>query len=259
MTRLLIISTIGFLALVATLVAHTQIPQTARGVIRLKVRYKSGDATRELPRKRFFLIKGSVDENKSLIERIKQTNMPSRGCYYQSNGASAALLKWLRDNDCESVYCREIEDKYVTGIDVVPEFKAAYDQAARELRNADLARRWLPNYLAPEIRDGYYRAKQQMIDGITKPAEGASGKSVMSVMTDRKGTAYLTDLEPGTYTISNLVGSETEKSSILWICEREVKATDLSTAMKRPFILSNDKDPKVKCEVIERPLGLCEK
>jgi hypothetical protein len=81
---------------------------------------------------------------------------------------------------------------------------------------------------------------------------------VMSVMTDRKGTAYLTDIEPGTYTISNLVGSETEKTSILWACEKEVKAVDLAVAMKRPFTLSNEKDPKVKCEIVERSLPVCE-
>ena len=80
----------------------------------------------------------------------------------------------------------------------------------------------------------------------------------MSVMTDRKGTAYLTDIEAGTYTISNLVGSETEKTSILWICEKEVKAVDLAIAMRRPFTLSNEKDPKVKCEIVERPLPVCD-
>jgi hypothetical protein len=60
-------------------------------------------------------------------------------------------------------------------------------------------------------------------------------------MTDRKGTAYLTNIEPGLYTISKLVPSETEKTSILWICEREVKASDLGAAMKRPMMLSNEK------------------
>jgi len=79
----------------------------------------------------------------------------------------------------------------------------------------------------------------------------------MSVMTDRKGTAYLTNIDPGTYTISNLLGSETNGRSVLWICEKEVKAADLYTAMRRPFTLSNEKDPKVKCEVIERPLPAC--
>jgi hypothetical protein len=120
-----------------------------------------------------------------------------------------------------------------------------------------LARQWLPNYLPANLRDGYYSARQQTIGALTKKAESSTGKTVMSVMTDRKGTAYLTDVEPGIYTISNLVGSETDKSSILWICEREIKAADLSIAMRRPFILSNEKDPKVKCEVIERPLPVC--
>ena len=246
------------LALPFSFVAHTQTPQAARGVIRLKVKYKSGDVTKELPRKRFFLISGTLDQNKSLVQQLKQTEIMSRECYYRSKGASEALIKWLKDNDCESVYCRTIEDKYTSGNEAVPEFKAAFDQALRELKTPELARRWLANYLPAEIRDGYYTTKQQAISNLVKQAETATGKPVMSIMTDRKGTAYLTDIEPGTYTISNLVASETEKSSILWACEREVKAADLAIAMRRPFILSNEKDPKVKCEVIERPLPVCD-
>jgi len=247
------------LAVSFSLVAHTQTPQTARGVIRLKVKYKSGEVTKEFPRKRFFLIKGSMDQNKSLVEQIKQGPLMSRECYYRNHGASDALIKWLNDNDCESVYCRAIEDKYTGGSEAVPEFKAAFDQALRELKTPETARRWLPNYLAPEIRDGFYTSKQQMISNLVKQAETATAKPVMSIMTDRKGTAYLTDIDPGIYTISNLVGSETDKTSILWVCEREVKATDLVIAMKRPFTLSNEKDSKVKCEVIERPLPVCSK
>lgn len=245
------------LFLFVSLTGHTQSQQTARGVIRLKVKYKTGEVTKELARKRFFLIKGSLDENRSLIDEIRKTDIPSRECYYRRISASPQLIAWLNDNDCESVYCREVEEKYLSGTDVVPEFKTAFDQALRELKRAELARRWLPNYLAAEVRDGYYRARQQSIGALTKMAETATGRTVMSVMTDRKGTAYLTDIEPGVYTISNLVGSETEKSNIVWICEREVKAADLSIAMRRPFVLSNEKDPKVKCEVIERPLPVC--
>src|SRR5437870_1122478 len=79
------------------LTAHTQTPAANRGAIRLKVKFKSGDVTKELARKRFFLIKGSLDENKSLIERIKQTEVMSRECYYRSKGASDALIKWLKE------------------------------------------------------------------------------------------------------------------------------------------------------------------
>ena len=111
--------------------------------------------------------------------------------------------------------------------------------------------------LSPELRAGFYSRKQEVISALVAQAENISKTKVMSVMTDRKGTAYLTDIEPGTYTISNLVGSETEKTIILWACEKEVKAVDLATAMKRPFTLSNAKDPKVKCEIVERPLPVC--
>jgi len=256
--RIGFLSTIFVSGLVTlSFVGHTQNPP--RGVIRLKVKYKSGEVTKELPRKRFFLIKGSLDENKSLAEMIKQTVLTSRACYYRSQSASEQLIRWLDDNDCESIYCRAIEERYLNGADAVPEFKTAYDQALKELKTPELARRWLPNYLAANIRDGYYQVKQGAIATLLKQAETLSGKPIMSIMTDRKGTAYLTDLEPGTYTISNLIPAETDQSSILWLCEREVKATDLAIAMRRPFILSNEKDPKVKCEVIERPLPVCGK
>ena len=245
------------LSLAGVLLSHAQAPQPPRGVIRLKVKYKSGDVTKELPRKRFFLIKGSLDENKSLADAVKQTTVTSRECYYRSKGASEQLIKWLDENDCESIYCRAIEERDLTGNEAVPEFKTAYELALKELMTPALARRWLPNYVAADFRDGYYNLKQRALAGLIKQAETLSGKPVMSIMTDRKGTAYLTDIEPGIYTISNLVPSETEKSNLLWLCEREVKATDLATAMRRPFILSNEKDPKVKCEVIERPLPVC--
>ena len=249
----------GCLLIALVTVCHTQTPQTVSGVIRLKVRYKSGDLTKELPRRRFFLIKGSLQDNGSLIDAIRKTETISRDCYYREQGASGQLIKWLKENDCESVYCRQVEDTYINGSEAVPEFKIAYDQALRELKTPEVARRWLTNYLPEEMRDGFYNRKQKAIGDLIKQAEAANGKPVMSIMTDRKGTAYLTGIEPGTYTISNLVGSETEKTSLLWICEREVKATDLSIAMKRPFILSNETDPKVKCEIVERPLPACGK
>jgi hypothetical protein len=236
-----------------------QTPPAPRGVIRLKVKYKTGDVTKDLPRKRFFLIKGSLEENKGLIEKIKQTSLQSRECYYRSLGASEALIKWLKDNDCESVYCRGIEEKYVTGSEAVPEFQAAYTQGLRDFKTPELARRWLTTNLSPELRAGFYNQKQGVINALVAQAESSTKTKVMSVMTDRKGTAYLTDIEPGTYTISNLVGSETEKTNILWACEREVKAVDLAVAMKRPFNLSNEKDPKVKCEIVERPLPVCDR
>jgi hypothetical protein len=214
--------------------------------------------TKELPRKRFFLIKGSLTENKDLIEKIKQTSLPTRECYYRSKGASEALIEWLKENDCESVYCRDIDEKYLSGGKAVPEFQTAYSQALSDFKNPGVARRWLAMNLPIDIRVGFYKHKQEIVNNLVTQAEGTTKAKALSVMTDRKGTAYLTDIEPGTYTISNLVGSETDKTSILWLCEKEVKAVDLAIAMRRPFTLSNEKDPKVKCEIVERPLPACE-
>src|SRR6266849_2033157 len=161
-------------------IAHTQTP-TPRGVIRLKVRYKTGDVPKDLPRKRFFLIKGSLEANNDLIEKMKQTDLLSRECYYRKLGASETLIKWLKDNDCESVYCREIEDKYVTGSDAVPEFQAAYNQGLRDFKTPELARKWLTVNLSPEVRAGFYSRKQEVINALVAQAESASKTRVMSV------------------------------------------------------------------------------
>ncbi len=236
-----------------------QTPTANRGVIRLKVKFKSGDVTRELPRKRFFLIKGSLGDNKTLIEKIKQTDVMSRECYYRGKGASEALINWLKENDCDSVYCREIESKYLSGRGAVPEFRTAYNQGLSEFKTPEVGRRWLAVNLPAEISQGFYKQKQEIIVALIKQSEDRTKSKVMSVMTDRKGTAYLNDIEPGTYTITNLIGSETGKTSILWACEKEVKSVDLALAMRRPFTLSNENDPKVKCEIVERPLPVCEK
>jgi hypothetical protein len=249
----------AFLLFTFSFFLSAQTPTASRGVIRLKVKFKSGDVTKELPRKRFFLIKGSLGDNKTLIEKIKQTDVMSRECYYRGKGASEALINWLKDNDCDSVYCREIERKYLSGRDAVPEFQAAYNQGLREFKTPEVGRRWLAVNLPAEISEGFYKQKQEIIAALIKQSEDTTKSRVMSVMTDRKGTAYLTDIEPGTYTITNLVGSETGKTSILWACEKEVKSVDLALAMRRPVTLSNENDPKVKCEIVERPLPVCEK
>src|SRR6266571_2256913 len=98
-----------------------------------------------------------------------------------------------------------------------------------------------------DLPSGFYNEKQRALQALLTQIEQARSMKPMSVMTDRKGTAYLTDIEPGTYTITNLLPSETEKTTILWACEKQVKAVDLATAMRRPFTLLNENDPKVKC------------
>src|ERR1041385_8185937 len=105
---------IFFLALLLTI---TVLAQSQTGVLRLRVRVKADDASpmRGLSRKRFFLIPGTLEQNRALLEAIERQSLVTRDCYYKKLGASTALIDWLKEGDCESVYCRRVEKEFVTG------------------------------------------------------------------------------------------------------------------------------------------------
>lgn len=230
----------------------------SRAVLRLRVRVKIGEATRDtgVPRKRFFLVKGTLEQNKTLLDAVAQRALVSRDCYYRRLGASSQLIKWLRDGDCESVYCREIQTRDLEGAEAVPEFTAALVTAQQELGSRELAQKWLTNYVVEHLRDGFYKTRQQDLKTMLDKAEAASGSVVLSVMTDRNGTAYFTDLKPGAYVVSNLVPTEIGSTAITWTCEVQVKAGDIAT--EKPFLISNRKDRNVKCVGEEKPLPVCD-
>lgn len=242
---------------VAQTPAVTPTPLPARGVIRLRVRPKLGSAPKGLARKRFYLIRGGLEDNKSLIEKMSRSPVLSRECYYRNIGASEAFIKWLKDNDCESVYCREIEPKDLEGGGAVAEFQVAYARGEKEFGDRDLARKWITVNLREEFRSGFYHKRQAALRLLIKEAEGISKTKVTSAMTDRNGTAYFTDVEPGTYVISNILPAEIGVNSILWNCEIKVKPGELAT--ERPYTLSNQKDKNVKCVGVEQALPPCEK
>jgi hypothetical protein len=232
--------------------AFAQTPDAARGVLRLRVRVKTGTTTSGLSRKRFYLIPGTLEENKALVEKIESTSGRSRDCYYRGIGASEPLLDWLRKGDCESIYCREIE---ATDIEAVPEFQRAFNAGEQEFGSRDLARKWLSVNLADNIRDGFYKSRQLELRNLIKHAEEISHTKVLSVMTDTKGTAYFTELPVGTYVLSNLLPTEVGNSNVYWNCEIKVKAGDLST--EKPFLISNVREGPVKCVGAEKPVPTC--
>jgi len=251
----LLVIAIIFLSQLGHSVAQTQTSPT--GVLRLRVKVKIGEATKGLARKRFYLLKGTLDQNKVVIDAAEQSPYVSRDCFYSKLGASQQLIDWLKAGDCESVYCREVEEEFVNGPKAVPEFVTAYAAGEKEFGQSNIGRKWLTNNLPPPLRDGFYRDRRNALDALLKQAEMASGAHPLSTMTDRNGTAYFTDLEPDTYVLTSLLPIEVGASLDMWKCELQIKPGDIAT--EKPYQVSNKKDRLVRCVAVEKPIPVCQK
>lgn len=229
-----------------------------RGSLEISGRVSVGGQQVKLKRKRFYLFRGDLTTNKEMIDRIKAATVTSRDCFYCKAMASAEYTAWLRAEDCESPYCREITTEDIAK---VPEFQAAYQKSLKQFRNKPaVAQKWLTTNLTPVLRDGFYRDRKTLTTallGTTKPLQSSMTDSVSVV-------AIFIDIplniaagkKTETFLVSNLVPIEIGDKSYVWACEAEIGAG--KKAKIPPLPISDTSKLVKKCEVIVRNLPKCE-
>jgi len=200
------------------------IPAQTTGTLEINGRVKVDGKQERLKRKRFYLFRGGLTANKALVDRLRVAEFVSRDCFYCRMNVSPEFRAWLKAEDCESPFCREI-----TADDAarVPEFKAALEKGARQfVRKPALAREWLTTNLEPGLRDGFYLQRKKAIDAIL-----AGVKPLLSGMTDSVSVKAIfidipitppTGKATETFLISNLAPLEIGAKSYIWACEVDI-------------------------------------
>lgn len=221
----------------------------------IKVNAKSvkiGPKPEQLYRKRFYLLRGGFEANKALLEKLRALEPVSRDCFYCRSGASQGFVDWLRAENCESPYCREITAE---DLKKVPEFQAAYKKGLTQFpRRPEIAQKWVTTNLPAGLRDGFYRQKKTMLASLLGGA--APMQSVMTDKVNASGLFIDIPLDPGAkngemFFVSNLLPIEMDGKGYIWACQVEVKAGTPGT-----IVLQTQSIPK-KCELIVKPLPVC--
>jgi len=165
---------------------------------------------------------------------VDLTTAPSLRGYYAGAGASPQLIGWLEENNCETIYCRELtaDEVRCEGTDTkkcVPEFVGAYRNALAKLSgNKELARKLITNYpplSSPRLRLGFYDAMTEWLRGAVEAVERGMGGShkLRSAITDKDGVAYFYDLCPGSYYVSSVAPVDVGGARLFWESARPVK------------------------------------
>jgi hypothetical protein len=226
-------------------------------VLEINGRLKVEGKQERLKRKRFYLFRGGLTANKALVDRIRAAQFISRDCFYCRANASPEYRLWLKAEDCESPFCREITTEDAAR---VPEFKAALAKGQRQFgRKPTLAHEWITTNLAPELRDGFYLQRKKGIDALL-----AGDKPLRSGMTDSVSVkAIFIDIPitppPGksteTFLISNIAPFEIGAKSYVWACEIEIAADKKAV---RSLPVPEPGKRAEKCEVFVRDIPACD-
>jgi len=224
------------------------------GSVEVAGRVKIGTANERLKRKRFYLFRGGLAENRQLVDKLKTSAAPaSRDCFYCSLGASAEYIAWLKSEDCESPFCRAIGADDVAK---VPEFKSAYQKGLQQFKNKpDLARNWLTVNLPAPLRNGFYMQRKSVVDSLLKGATPlqtsmTDSVSVVAPFIDIPLAASTAEM----FLVTNVVPFELGGKTYLWVCE--VKVDDKKRA-KLSLNLDKANKPAGKCEVVVRDVAPC--
>jgi hypothetical protein len=233
--------------------AHAQ--PAATGVLEVSGRVKIDGKQERMKRKRFYLFRGGLVANKPLIDRLRNAEFVSRDCFYCRMNASPEFRSWLKAEDCESPFCREISAEDAAR---VPEFKAAMTKGSQLFaRKPALAREWLTINLTPGLRDGFYLERKKTIDAVL-----AGVRPLMSGMTDSvsiKSIFIDIPINPPagktteTFLISNIAPFEIGTKGYVWACEVEI-----GPEKKAVRSLPEPGKRADKCEVFVRDLPLCD-
>lgn len=226
------------------------------GSLELSGRVKIDGKQEKLSRKRFYLLKGGLNENKELIDRLRAAEIKSRDCYYNDAKASVQFICWLKAENCESPFCRAVE---ADEIDKVPEFKAAYQKGLPQYKGrTDVARDWITTNMPPALVSGFYLERRKLTETLL-----AGSKPIQSSMTDSVTVRAIfidipvtppTGRKGETFLVSNIVPIELGGKSYLWACEVEVGAD--KPASLRLALPEGNKLVK-NCEVFVRELKVC--
>jgi hypothetical protein len=256
-------------------VAAATAAEPKKGSVRFSAQLEINGKTEKLDRKRFYLIRGSRQQNAALLKTLAETTVTSRDCYYANlrpggQKISADFFCWLKKHDCESPYCREVKTREEALS--VPEFAVAYNRGLREYGRSALALKWLTTNLPDDIRSGYYEQQKPVLKKLVELAgfysqevarakKGTAanpGDGFQSIMTDRGGNAFFLDIEvippenrkTETYLITNLLPIVFGDSSYVWTCEIEV-----DPLKPQAQITLKNEIGKKKCEVVTKKIA----
>jgi hypothetical protein len=182
--------------------------------------------------KRFFLLRDDFEKLPG------STPAPSRSAYYAGIGASPAFLAWLNANNCDFVYCREMQESDLQ----VPEFRKAFQLGLNRWRNPALALKWLTVNLPEPVRIGYYGRRTPTVEKLA-----ADARSVATVVTSEKGIALLTGIAPGEYYVSNIAPVEINGTCVLW--NHKITVAPGKTGKDVTISLANDNSKATNCAV----------